>query len=109
MRYLAARNVTDGSEVVSMQTFRQLDATWRSPSGRVETARQRLTRNGVMASTFDHRSAAGTLGLGGARLPIAGQAYLQGRILLAPEAAISQAAGSPARAADRAPFGLCHG
>jgi hypothetical protein len=112
MRYLAARNVTDGSEVVPMQTFRHLEATWGSPPGRVETvgpAPQRLTRNSVMASPLHHRSTAVTLSSVGAWVSIAGQAHRERRILLVPKAAIYQAVGIPAWAADRAPSGYCHG
>ena len=54
MRYLAARNVTDGSEV-TMQMPCHLDATWERSSGRVEpagSAPQRPARDSVMASPF---------------------------------------------------------
>lgn len=79
MRYLAARNVTDGSEV-TMQTLRHLDAPLWSGAAQA---------GGQTAVPFE--------------------ATVGERILLVPEAAIRPAAGIPACAARRAPADHCHG
>jgi hypothetical protein len=128
MRYLAARNVTDGSEV-TMQTLRYPGATWERLSGRVEpagSAPQRPARDSVMTSPFPLGTAV-TLSSLGAWLSLPDQPHRQQtagavrhavaacaqtagpfqatpgkRTLFVPEAAMRQAAGIPAFATDRA-------
>jgi len=89
-----------------MQTFRHLDVTLEHRPDGWDRGLCATTayRNGVMGSPFHHRSTAVTLISAGVWLSIAGQT-----ILLVPEAAIHQAAGIPACAADRARPSYCHG
>jgi hypothetical protein len=101
MRYLAARNVTDGSEVTIMQTRHHPGTTLGRLSGRVGTvapAPRRPAGNSVMASPLHGKGTAVTLSSVGVWLSIVGQAHREqaGVAVRHAVAACAQAAGAGA-------------